>query len=108
MTKSIITTFDGDIYIIEKTPDEIQLIIDNQNISDLLRMPNGSRVHKKSISKIQSYDDYAFQVDQKFRHRKGQFLRSGKWNDNQGSLGVSAELYKITGEMNTNLLKEKN
>lgn len=108
MTKSLLTTFDGDIYIIEKTPDEISEIINNQNISDMLRMPNGSRIHKKSISKIQTYEDYSFQTDQKVRHKKGQFLRSGKWNDFTGPLHIGAGLEKITGELNSNLLQSKN
>lgn len=108
MTKCLITTFDGDIYIIEKSVDEVMSILDNQNINNLLRMPNGSRIHKSSISKVQSYEDYTFQVEQKVRHKKGQYLRKGEWNDNQGPIGISAQLEKITGSLETNLLKSKN
>ena len=94
MTKTLIKTFDGDIYIIEKSPEEIINLI---KTLDMVGMPNGSFIHKKSISAIQSYEDYTFQVDQQQRHRKGQFLKRGEWNDQVGSLGVSAELEKITG-----------
>ena len=94
--KSIITTFSGDIYIIEKTPDEIEVAIKSV---DRVRMPSGSWIHKSSISLIQTYEDYIFQVEQKSRHKKGQFLRSGEWHDNQGSLGISAHLEKITGKL---------
>lgn len=95
---SIITTFGSDIYIIKnKTPDQIQDLIDAGG--DMVRMPNGARINKKSIATIQSYEDYTFQVDQKTRHKKGQYLKSGEWYDNQGSLGISSHLEKITGDI---------
>lgn len=101
MTKnkqSLIKTFDGDMYIIsDKTPDEVQALIDAGG--DMVRMPNGSRVNRKAIATIQTYEDYSFQSDQKFRHKKNQYLRGGEWNDYQGPIGVSAELERITGRL---------
>lgn len=99
---SIITTFGGDIYIINKTPDEIDHMISGV---EMITMPNGSRVNKKAIATIQGYDDYSFQVEQKHRHKKGQYLQGGKWNDTSGSLGISAELERITGEIKVKQLK---
>lgn len=96
MKKTLIKTFDNDIYIIEKTPDEIMEIIKGL---DMVRMPNGSHIHKKSISALQTYEDYTFQVDQKQRHSKGQFLKGGEWHDKVGAIGVSAHLEKITGSL---------
>ena len=93
---TLITTFGGDIYIIEKTPDQVTALIEH---IEMVRMPNGSRINKKAIASMQSYDDYTFQVEQKHRHKKGQYLRNGEWYDNVGSLGISAELEKVTGEM---------
>jgi len=94
--KTMIKTFDGDIYIIEKTPDEIMEQIKGL---DMVGMPNGSYIHKKSISALQTYEDYTFQVDQKQRHGKGQFLKGGEWNDKVGPIGISAHLERITGEL---------
>ncbi len=106
MTKnnqSLITTFGNDIYIIKgKTPDQVQDLIDAGG--DMIRMPNGTRVNRKSIATIQSREDYTFQTDQKARHKKGQFLKNGEWHDQQGSLGIDSELYKITGEIDKKLL----
>jgi len=103
VSQSLITTFGGDIYIIKgKSPDEVQTLIDAGG--EMIRMPNGARINKKSIATIQSYEDYAFQTDQKARHRKGQFLKSGEWHDNQGSLGISSHLEKITGEIKSKVL----
>jgi len=96
MIKTLIKTFDNDIYIIEKTPDEI---MDQIKSLDMVGMPNGSYIHKKSISALQSYEDYIFQVDQKNRHKKGQFLKKGEWNDISGPIGISAHLDKITGPL---------
>ena len=98
---SLIRTFSDDIYIIRgKTPDELYAMIEGM---DDIRMPNGSYIHRKSISAIQSYEDYSFQTDQKARHRKGQYLKGGEWNDNQGPLGIDAHLERITGELKTAL-----
>lgn len=95
--QTLITTYGGDIYIIKgKTPDEVQAI---SSTVEKLRMPNGSWISPKSIATMQSYADYNFQTEQKARHRKGHFLKSGEWHDQQGSLGISSELHRITGEM---------
>lgn len=102
-SNALITTFGNDIYIIRgKTPDEVQDLIDAGG--DMVRMPNGARVNKKSIATIQSYEDYTFQVDQKVRHKKGQYLKSGEWCDNHGEIGVSAHLERITGELKVKAL----
>lgn len=93
MIKTLIKTFDNDIYIIEKSPDEIMEQIKNL---DMVGMPNGSYIHKKSISALQTYEDYTFQTEQKQRHKKGQFLKAGYWNDNGGRID-DAELKRITG-----------
>lgn len=98
---SLLTTFGGDIYIIEKTPDQVMALIEHM---EMVRMPNGSRVNKKAIATIQDYDDYSFQVEQKQRHKKGQFLKGGSWHDHSGSLGISAELQKVTGKMEVKLI----
>lgn len=95
-SKTLITTFGGDIYIIEKTPDEVTAIVDRV---EMVRMPNGSYINKKSIASMQSYDDYTFQVEQKNRHKKGQYLKSGEWFDGQGSLGITAGLERVTGNI---------
>lgn len=96
MIKTLIKTFDGDMYIIEKTPEDI---MDAIKSIDMVRMPNGSYIHKKSICAIQSYDDYSFQVNQKQRHSRGQYIKNGKWYDKVGSLNISAQLEKITGTL---------
>lgn len=91
--KTLIRTYDNDIYIVEgKTPKEVQEAV---SALDFIEMPNGSIINKKSISAFQTYEDYQFQVDQKNRHKKGQFLRSGNWNDEQG-LVANAALERIT------------
>lgn len=100
---TLITTFGNDIYVIrDKTPDDVQDLIDAGG--DMVRMPNGARINKKSIATIQSYDDYTFQVDQKVRHKRGQFLKGGEWHDHSGSLGISSHLEKITGELKVKAL----
>lgn len=97
MTSTIIRTFADDIYIIkDKTPDELHAILEGM---DDVRMPNGSYIHRKSIASMQSYEDYTFQTEQKARHKKRQYLHRGEWHDNQGPLGISAHLERITGEL---------
>ncbi len=93
--KTLIRTYENDIHIIDgKTPAEILSIIKDQ---DFVQMPNGSIIHRKSIAALQTYEDYTFQVDQKNRHKKGQFLKSGEWNDEKGII-CTADLFRITGE----------
>ena len=94
---TIIKTFSDDIYIIkDKTPDEVATAIKGM---DDVRMPNGSYIHRKAIASMQSYEDYAFQTEQKERHKKGQYLHGGKWYDKSGDLGISAQLERVTGEL---------
>lgn len=105
-TDTIITTFGNDIYIIRnKTPDEVQDLIDRGG-SDMIRMPNGARVNIKSIATIQDYHDYNFQIQQKIYHKKGYYLKEGQWLDRSGPLGISAQLEKITGDLNIKKLKD--
>lgn len=93
--KTLIRTYDNDIYIIDgKSPTEI---LDSIKDMDFVQMPNGSLVNKKSISTFQTYDDYKFQVEQRIRHKKGHFLKQGNWNDDNGYV-ATADLYKITGD----------
>ena len=100
---SIIKTFDDDIYIIKgKSPDQIKDLVETGG--DMLRMPNGAYIHKKSIAGIQSYEDYSFQTEQKQRHKKWQYLKAGEWYDQAGSLGINSHLERITGEINSNAL----
>ncbi len=95
MSKTLIKTFDNDIYIIDgKTPEEV---IHSMGNLDLVGMPNGSYIHRKSISAFMTYEDYSFQTEQKERHKKGQFLKGGKWND-KGGVVESADLFRITGD----------
>lgn len=106
-TSTIITTFGEDIYIIkDKDPDQVSELI--QRGGDMVRMPNGSSINKKSIATIQSYEDYNFQVEQKQRHKKGQYLKRGEWHDHQGAIGISAHLERITGDIQKSLPVNKN
>lgn len=96
--KTLIRTYDNDIYIIEgKSPTEI---LDSIQSMDFVQMPNGSLVNKKSISSFQTYADYQFQVEQKNRHKKGQYLAKGDWYDEKGYV-ATADLFKITAEQVT-------
>lgn len=96
-TSTIIKTFSDDIYIITgMTPDEVAKSIEGM---DDVRMPNGARINRKAIASMQDYEDYTFQVDQKQRHKRGQYLHRGQWNDQQGPVGISAHLERITGEL---------
>lgn len=92
--KTLIKTFTDDIYIIEdKTPAQILASIKDQ---DFVEMPNGSVINRKTISAIQTYEDYQFQTGQRTRHKKGQFLQGGNWNDSNGYI-ANAHLEEITG-----------
>ena len=94
--KTLIRTYDNDIYIIDgKTPEELHNTIQKL---DYVKMPNGSIINKKSISCFQTYEDYQFQTDQKLRHKKGQFIGKGNWNDDKGIID-NAELERITGDI---------
>lgn len=94
-SKTLVRTYENEMYIIPgKSPKEVLKSIENL---DFIEMPNGSVVSKKSISLIQTYEDYKFQTDQKSRHKKGQFLGNGNWNDDKGMVAI-ANLHMITGE----------
>lgn len=69
----VLTCWDSDIYILHgfKSVGEIYEKIIGL---DWVRMPNGSQIKTSSIAKIQSYEDYRFQNEQKLRHKKGQYL----------------------------------
>lgn len=101
--KTLIKTFDGEIYIVDgKTPEQVILSMGNL---DYVGMPNGSFIHRKAISAFMTYEDYAFQTEQKQRHKKGQFLKGGNWNDQHGVVST-ADLLRITGEK-LNMLPKK-
>lgn len=100
-TSTIIRTFGDDIYIITgMTPDEVAKSIEGM---DDVRMPNGARINRKAIASMQDYDDYTFQVDQKQRHKRGQYLHRGEWHDNHGAVGINAHLERITGDLKKTL-----
>lgn len=102
MEQTIITTFGSDIYIIKgKNPDQVAELIASGG--DMIRMPNGSHINKKSIAAIQDKADYNFQTEQRRRHKKGQFLKKGEWHDDMGSMGISANLERITGALDPQL-----
>jgi len=89
---TLIKTYDNDIYVIKgKEPSEILALLSSQ---DFVEMPNGSVISKKSISTMQTHEDYKFQVDQKQRHKKGQYLLNGSWHDDKGYVAV-AEISSI-------------
>ena len=96
--KFVVTLWDGDIYILEgyKTVEEI---MDRMVGLEWVRMPNGTQIKQSAISKVQEYRDYAFQSDQKSRHKKGQYLGGANletWNDGNGEIG-RADVKSITG-----------
>lgn len=98
-SSTIIRTFDSDIYIISnKTPDQVRSAIDAGG--DMIRMPNGAYIHKKSISTIQDFHDYNFQAEQKAFHKKGNYISRGEWIDHHGvPLGLNAHLERISGNL---------
>jgi len=95
ITKHIITLYDGDIYILEGYTSP-QSIWDAIGKMSRIQMPNGDLIATSSISKIQSYESYAFQKDAGARHKRGQFLKGGSWYDNQGEV-CDARLGSISG-----------
>ena len=83
-TSAIIKTYSGEMYIIaDKTPDEVYDTIRDQQI---VRMPNGDIVKESHIAIVLSYESYRFQAEQKERHKKGQYLRGGRWHDEYGDV----------------------
>ena len=107
--KFIVTCWDGDIYILTGY-ESVSEIREKMIGLDWVTMPNGSEIKQSSISKIQSFDDYRFQQDQKTRHKKGQYLGHclDSWYDHVGEAG-NADVKSITGAIkNTNLKKLSN
>lgn len=102
--QTIIKTFSDEMYIIEnKTPDEVRDAIDRGG--DMVRMPNGAHVHRKSISSLQSFEDYNFQAEQKAFHKKGNYIKRNEWIEYTGiPLGIDAHLERITGDLKNPLL----
>lgn len=83
----ILTCWDGDIYILEGYSSVAEI---RERIGGLewVIMPNGAEIKASAIAKIQPYEDYRFQKDVAWRHKRQQFLRlpstpGGKatWND---------------------------
>jgi len=93
----IITLYSGDIYILTgySSAEEIDQKL---SLTEKSRMPNGDIIKVSSVEKIQSYDSYRFQKDQKERHKRGQYIKNGKWWDVQGEV-TNAHLESITGKM---------
>lgn len=99
--KFILTCWDGDIYILEGYAS-VDDILDRIQGLDWVRMPNGSRIKASSIAKVQSYEDYQFQNDQKWRHKRGQFLTGkdlGRWWHNVDGHIRDSEVEAITGRL---------
>lgn len=95
-TQTVIKTWDGDIYIIkDKTPQEVMEYIHDL---DSIEMPDGSFVMKGSISKVQPMKAYEWQAEAKYRHKRGQYIHSGKWYDHQGEV-APARLEQVTGDI---------
>ena len=95
--RTMIRTYSDDIYLIEnKTPEQIRQACVGM---DWVPMPNGDLIRPASIASLQSYESYAFQADQKSKHKKGQFLKGGQWHDQTGPLGINAHLETITGDL---------
>lgn len=99
----ILTCWDGDIYILEGYSSVAEI---RERIGGLewVIMPNGAEIKASAIAKIQPYEDYRFQRDAAWRHKRQQFLRlpagdSGKgyWNDPQHGDIMDADVKSITG-----------
>src|SRR5690606_36378528 len=83
--KFIITCWDGDVYILEGYESVAQI---REAIGGLewVIMPNGAEIRTSAISKIQPYEDYRFQKEGTWRHKRGQYLSLGDrphWRDPQ-------------------------
>lgn len=103
--KFVVTCWDGDIYILEGY-SSVAEIKERIGALDWVRMPNGSEIKQSSISKIQSYEDYRFQKDANWRHKRGQFLylpknpeRSATWDDPIHGEITNADVKSITGQI---------
>lgn len=101
--KFVVTCWDGDIYILEGY-SSVAEIRERIGALDWVRMPNGSEIKQSSIAKIQSYEDYRFQKDATWRHKRGQYLylprnpeRPATWDDPQHGEITKADVKSITG-----------
>ena len=95
--RTIIRTFDGDIYIIEgKSKGDVHAATVGQ---EWMLMPNGDYVRPTTFAAIQDDVSYSWQSKQKARHKKGQYIEGGEWRDTTQTLGIKAELEKVTGEL---------
>ena len=99
MKKFILTCWDGDIYILEGY-NSAEEITDRMTGLDWATMPNGSKVRSSDIKKIQAYEDYQFQQDQKLRHKRGQYLagkNAEQWHEPIGGYVTDENVQPITG-----------
>jgi DNA helicase TIP49 (TBP-interacting protein) len=94
--KILVETYSGKVYILEA--ESQKKVYDMTIGQEVVEMPNGDIVKTANISEIISYESYKFQIDQKNRHKKGQYLSKGNWKDNQGVVKV-ADLQAITGKL---------
>ena len=98
--KFILTCWDGDIYILEgyKSVEEIRAAIGGL---EWVIMPNGAEIKASAVAKIQPFEDYQFQRDAQWRHKRGQHLRLGEkptWNDPQyGEIAGANDIKSIMG-----------
>lgn len=102
VNKFVISLWDNDIYILEGY-SSVQEILDKIAGMEWVSMPNGARVKQSAIAKVQTIEDYRFQVDQKSRHKKGQYIGGKKddtWYDLSGEI-EKADIKSITGTINT-------
>lgn len=107
--KFILTCWDGDIYILQGY-ESVEDIHNRIMGLDWVRMPNGSQIKASSIAKIQSYEDYEFQKDQQWRHKRGQYL-SGRnqdkwWHNADGYIRDATEIAAITGKIDAPALPQ--
>ncbi len=98
----ILTCWDGDIYILEGY-DSVAEIRERIGALEWATMPNGAEIRTSSIAKIQPYEDYRFQRDAQWRHKRGQHLHLPRfpdglatWDEN-GHSEATADVKSITG-----------
>jgi len=95
-TQTVIITWSGDTYIIkDRTPAEV---VEHIEGLDTIEMPDGTFLSKGAIEKVQPMKTYEWQAEAKYRHKRGQYIRGGKWYDQQGEV-APAQLETITGEI---------
>ena len=98
----MLTCWDGDIYILEgyESPEQVREAIGGL---DWVIMPNGAEIKSSAIAKIQPFEDYEFQRDAQWRHKRGQHLTLGDrpaWRDPQyGEITEAREIKSIMGEI---------